>query len=160
MHVQWRDYYSEYGNHVPILETTGRGHFVGTVLSMQSPYWLRYLEGDEKFYVDGEERPSIHGTGTEDYFNTAFCPAVKYDAPYHGITLPGGPNWSGKVSLYRFHIEDPIHFQRSIRVTIEHGHANRRSDDYSSTAYWYQMEPHKPFPPLPSAEGQLPRAEE
>jgi hypothetical protein len=120
-----------------------------------------YGEGDDMIFINGEEwPPSLHGTGTEDYFNTAFCPAVKYDAPYHGITLPGGPNWSGKVSLYRFHIEDPIHFQRSIRVTIEHGHANRRSDDYSSTAYWYQMEPHKPFPPLPSAEGQLPRAEE
>ena len=69
LHVQWRNYYSKVGEHVPILETTGRGHFVGTLLSMQSPYWLRYLEGDEKIFVDGENAPSIHGTGTEDYFN-------------------------------------------------------------------------------------------
>ena len=71
-------------------------------------------------FIDGEEwPPSLHGTGTEDYFNTAYCPAVKFDAPYHGMTLPGGPNWSGKISVYRFHIEDPVHFKKSIRVTIE-----------------------------------------
>ncbi|NLG98919.1 MAG: DUF2961 domain-containing protein [Chloroflexi bacterium] len=117
-----------------------------------------YGEGDDMIFIDGEEwPPSLHGTGTEDYFNTAYCPMVQYSAPYHGLTLPGGPNWSGKVSYYRFHIEDPIHFQKSIKVTIEHGHANRRSDDISSTAYWYQAEPHKPFKPLPPVEERLPR---
>ena len=71
-----------------------------------------YGEGDDMIFIDGEEwPPSLHGTGTEDYFNTAYCPAVKYDSPYHGLTLPGGPNWSGKSSYYRFHIEDPIHFR-------------------------------------------------
>jgi hypothetical protein len=120
-----------------------------------------YGEGDDMIFIDDDTwPPSLHGTGTEDYFNTAYCPAVKYDAPYHGVTLPGGPNWSGKVSLYRFHIEDPIHFQKSIRVTIEHGHTNRRSDDYSSTAYWYQVEPHKPFPPLPPVAARLPRPDD
>lgn len=117
-----------------------------------------YGEGDDMIFIDDDVwPPSLHGTGTEDYFNTAFCPATKYDSPYHGVTLPGGPNWSGKISLYRFHIEDPIHFQKSIRVTIEHGHANRRSDDYSSTAYWYQTEPHQAFPPLPPVADRLPR---
>lgn len=117
-----------------------------------------YGEGDDMIFIDGEEwPPSLHGTGTEDYFNTAYCPMIKYDSPYHGLTLPGGPNWSGKISLYRFHIEDPIHFAKSIRVTIEHGHNNQRSDDYSSTAYWYQTEPHKPFPTLPPVSERLPR---
>lgn len=117
-----------------------------------------YGEGDDMIFIDGEEwPPSLHGTGSEDYFNTAYCPAVKYDSPYHGLTLPGGPNWSGKSSYYRFHIEDPIHFRKSIKVTIEHGHNNNRSDDISSTAYWYQLEPHKPFPPLPSVADRLPR---
>jgi hypothetical protein len=116
-----------------------------------------YGEGDDMIFIDGEEwPPSLHGTGTEDYFNTAYCPAIKYDSPYHGLTLPGGPNWSGKSSYYRFHIEDPIHFRKSIRVTIEHGHNNHRSDDLSSTAYWYQLEPHKPFPPLPPVAERLP----
>ncbi len=116
-----------------------------------------YGEGDDMIFIDGEEwPPSLHGTGTEDYFNTAYCPMVKYDSPYHGVTLPGGPNWNGKISLYRFHIEDPIHFSKSIRVTIEHGHNNNRSDDYSSTAYWYQSEPHKEFNPFPPVAERLP----
>lgn len=116
-----------------------------------------YGEGDDMIFIDGEQwPPSLHGTGTEDYFNTAYCPADKYDAPYHGMTLPGGPNWSGKSSYYRFHIEDAIHFRKSIKVTIEHGHANHRADDISSTAYWYQLEPHKPFPPLPPVVERLP----
>lgn len=120
-----------------------------------------YGEGDDMIFIDGEEwPPTLHGTGTEDYFNTAYCPAVKYDSLYHGLTLPGGPNWSGKSSYYRFHIEDPIHFRKSIRVTIEHGHNNHRSDDISSTAYWYQMEPHKPFPNLPPVQARLPRETE
>ena len=117
-----------------------------------------YGEGDDMIFIDGEAwPPSLHGTGTEDYFNTAYCPAIKYDSPYHGLTLPGGPNWSGKSSYYRFHIEDPIHFRKSIRVTIEHGHNNNRADDLSSTAYWYQLEPHKTFPTLPPVEQRLPR---
>lgn len=116
-----------------------------------------YGEGDDMIFIDGEQwPPSLHGTGSEDYFNTAYCPAVKYDSPYHGLTLPGGPNWSGKSSYYRFHIEDPIHFRKSIKVTIEHGHNNNRSDDLSSTAYWYQLEPHKPFPPLLPVADRLP----
>jgi hypothetical protein len=117
-----------------------------------------YGEGDDMIFIDDDTwPPSLHGTGTEDYFNTAYCPATKFDSLYQGLTLPGGPNWSGKISYYRFHIEDPIHFKKNIRVTIEHGHNNHRSDDYSSTAYWYQQEPHKPFPTLPPTEERLPR---
>jgi hypothetical protein len=115
--------------------------------------WNWYGEGDDMIFIDGEPfPPSLHGTGTEDYFNTSWCPDQEYSAPYHGITLPGGPNWSGKISLYRFHIEDPVCFRKSIRVTIEHGHNNHRRDDFSSTAYWYQSEPHKPFDILPVSE--------
>jgi len=57
--------------------------------------------------------------------------------------MPGGSKWSGKISYYRYHIEDPIYFHKNINMKIEHGHANQRSDDFSSTAYWYQAEPHK-----------------
>jgi hypothetical protein len=63
----------------------------------------------------------------------------------------------GKWSLYRFHIEDPIHFQKSIRVTIEHGPANDLANEYSSVGYWYQLEPHKKLPELPPLEKRLPR---
>ncbi len=100
--------------------------------------------------------PTLHGTGTEDYFNTAWCPNQEYAAPYHGVIAAGGPNWTDPVTLYRFHIEDPVVFKRDIRVTIEHGHANRRSDELSSVAFWYQAEPHAPFPVLPSVGQRLP----
>jgi hypothetical protein len=150
------------GNYV-ILEATGRGHYVGCCLSIDNrrdvgiDTFNWYGEGDDMIFVDGEPfPPSLHGTGTEDYFNTAFCPTVAYSSPYHGIILPGGRNWRGKVSLFRFHIEDAVRFRTSIRVTIEHGHANRRSDDYASTAYWYQLEPHAPFPELPPVLDRLP----
>jgi hypothetical protein len=111
-------------------------------------------------FVDGEAWPGIHGTGTEDYFNTAFCPTQEYSAPYHGLILYQGSQdwkWRGKNTLYRYHIEDPIYFEKSIRVTIEHGHANKLTNDYSSTAYWYQAEPHAPFPPLLPVARRLPR---
>jgi Protein of unknown function (DUF2961) len=142
------------GNYT-IVEAEGRGHYVGCVLNVcnlrETQRWNWYGEGDDMIFIDGEEwPPSLHGTGTEDYFNTSWCPQQEYSAPYHGITLGGGDNWSGHISLYRFHVEDPVTFERSIRVSIEHGHANKRSDDLSSVAYWYQAEPHRPFsiPPV------------
>lgn len=137
------------GNFV-ILDAEGKGHYVGCVLNVrnlrESSEWNWYGEGDDMIFIDGEPfPPSLHGTGTEDYFNTAWCPDQSYHAPYHGITLPGGPNWSGEISLYRFHIEDPVTFESSVKVTIEHGHANKRNDDLSSVAYWYQTLPHRPL---------------
>jgi len=119
-----------------------------------------YGEGDDMIFVDGEPFPSLHGTGTEDYFCMAYCPQTEYCAPYHGLILYSGtPDWpwKGKNSMYRYHIEDPIHFRKSIKVTIEHGHANKLSNDYSSTAYWYQLEPHRAFPPLLPVGLRLPR---
>jgi hypothetical protein len=144
------------GNYT-ILEAEGRGHYVGCVLNIrnlrETSDWNWYGEGDDMIFIDGEPfPPSLHGTGTEDYFNTAWCPTQTYHAPYHGITMPGGDNWSGEISLYRFHVEDPITFTESIRVTIEHGHANKRSDDFSSVAYWYQTLPSKPFGIAPVEE--------
>jgi hypothetical protein len=147
-----------------ILEAQGRGHYVGCNLnidcfSRQKNDW--YGEGDDMIFIDGETwPPSLHGTGTEDYFNTAFCPRQEYNAPYHGLTVYSGTEewpWKGKNSLYRYHIEDPVMFGESIRVTIEHGHANSLWNDYSSTAYWYQAEPHTPFPALPPAAERMPR---
>lgn len=136
-----------------ILDAVGSGHYVGCNLNIHNQRftdkWNWYGEGDDMIFIDGEVwPPSLHGTGMEDYFNTAWCPTQEVCTPYHGIILGGGPNWSCKISMYRYHIEDPIVFSESIRVTIEHGHNNNRSDDYSSTAYWYQTEPYRTFPRL------------
>jgi hypothetical protein len=144
-----------------ILEAEGRGHYVGCHLDIHNlrltREWNWYGEGDDMIFIDGDVwPPSLHGTGTEDYFNTAWCPTQERCYPSHGIILAGEKNWGGKITLYRYHIEDPVIFNRSIRVTIEHGHNNRRSDDYCSTAYWYQEEPHRSFPPLPDAKQREP----
>lgn len=144
-----------------ILEAMGQGHFVGCHLDIHNLRltrdWNWYGEGDDMIFIDDDDwPPTLHGTGTEDYFNTAWCPTQEECYPYHGVILAGGPNWSDKISLYRYHIEDPIQFNSSLRVTIEHGHNNQRSDDYSSTAYWYQTEPHKPFPSMPHPQERMP----
>ncbi len=147
-----------------ILDARGEGQYVGCVLNVdvferQLNDW--YGEGDDMIFVDDEPwPPRLHGTGTEDYFNTAFCPTQEYQAPYHGLTVYSGTPewpWSGKNSMYRFHVEDPIRFERRIRVTIETGHDNALANDYSSVAYWYQRGRREPLPPLPPLAERLPR---
>ena len=145
-----------------ILDAVGSGHYVGCHIDIHNlrytDAWNWYGEGDDMIFIDGEKwPPTLHGTGMEDYFSTAWCPTQDVCNPDHGVILPGGENFSGKISLYRYHIEDPVMFTKSLRVTIEHGHNNHRSDDYSSTAYWYQTEPHSAFSPLLPVEERMPR---
>ena len=143
-HAKWRrENPTTIGKNYTILEARGSGHFVGCVLNMQSfdKGSLICLEGDEMIYIDGEEAPSIHGTGTEDYFGGGYyfsngC----FHSPFQGLTLFDAVN--ARVSAYRLHVLDAIPFEKSIRVTMEHGHDNMLQEDYSSLAYWYQMEPH------------------
>jgi hypothetical protein len=140
------------------LEASGQGHFVGVTMSIlqnQDGWWG---EGDDMFFVDGEKYPSINGTGSEDYFLGAwdfgdhpFSYAL-FGAPVKGPELAGS-----RSSVYRFHLDSPIPFTKSLRATIEHGHANHRSDNFFSVAYWYQKEPHAAFPALPLVEQRLPR---
>jgi hypothetical protein len=162
----WRDANLDGADNYVILETRGRGHYVGChldidVFERQVNDW--YGEGDDMIFIDDEPwPPRLHGTGTEDYFNTAFCPKQEFCAPYHGLTMYSGTEawpWGGKNSMYRFHVEDPIAFERSIRVTIETGHANALANDYSSTAYWYQVDRREPLPALPPAAERRPRPE-
>ena len=148
-----------------ILDAEGTGHYVGCVLNIDNFDASNQVyswpgEGDDMIFIDGEQwPPSLHGTGTEDYFNAAWgFPSGAYAAPYHGITLASSvQEHFGLWSMYRFHIEDPVRFERSIRVTIEHGHANDQGNDYSSVAYWYQTHPHRPLPDLPPVDERLPR---
>lgn len=148
-----------------ILNAEGRGQFVGCLLNIDNFNANEHDytwpgEGDDMIFVDGEKwPPRIHGTGTEDYFNAAWgFPGGKYAGPYHGVTFGTDTDeYFGKWSMYRFHIEDPVRFAKSIRVTIEHGHANDQGNDYSSVAYWYQAEPHKEFASLPTAQERMPR---
>ena len=129
-------------NHL-VLETEGAGHFIGMVVSadaMTAGWW----EGDEMFWVDGEDHPSIYGTGTEDYFGGAWGFRHQYTFPRHGVSylekIEDREAWqAGKYSMYRWHETDPIPFTKSLKVSIERGHNNSaRSSPYSSVAYWYQ----------------------
>lgn len=150
-HAQYRQTQTEEGAPVTILETTGRGHYVGTLLSMQpiGGSGFQYLEGDERIFIDGEEEPSIIGTGTEDYFSSGwYYDTGEYSAPYHGVTIKDED--TGRINTYRWHVEDPIPFEESLRFTIEHGGTNDMPGvQYSSVAFWYQTHPHPDFPPVP-----------
>ena len=147
-----------------VLDAAGCGHYCGCNVNIHnlntSTLWDWPGEGDDMIFIDGDQEPTLYGTGTEDYVNMAWCPTQEYSAPYHGLILGGQDNWKGKITYYRYHIQDPIMFEKEIRVTIEHGHANHRSDDWSTTAYWYQSEPHKPFAPIAPVQQRLPVDEE
>jgi hypothetical protein len=165
-HARYRQEYPvQGGRDYLILETEGRGHYVGTVLSVRtrSPSW--FGEGDEKIYLDGEETPSIWGTGTEDYFLSAWG-LKTVSTPYFGT--PVFDQWGivgGHTSAYRWHVQDPVVFRTGIRATIEHfgwispdenpdyrsTSWNEREDDYSSVAFWYQTGEPTPGDPLPHA---------
>jgi hypothetical protein len=152
-YAQYRQEYPvQHGKDYVLLDTKGKGHYVGTVLSVRtrSPAW--FGEGDEKTYIDGEKNASIWGTGTEDYFLSAWGLKTT-STPYFGV--PYFDQWGivgGHTSAYRWYITDPIVFNTGIKVTFEHygwmspdenpkyesNSWNEREDDYSSVAFWYQ----------------------
>jgi len=126
-------------NNYVVLDTEGEGHYVGCNLSVRHYQGSWWGEGNDMFFIDGEEYPSLNGTGTEDYFNHAW--GMQRNAyPFFGTIVHEGDT-DGFHVAYRFHITDPVHFSKSLKVTIEHGHANQLSDDWASTAYWYQKLP-------------------
>ncbi len=141
------------------LEATGRGHFVGVTHAVQQNQEGWFGEGDDMFFIDGDTLPTINGTGTEDYFNGAWdFNGQPFAYAHNGAPYIVDPERiGGRYCLYRWHTESPITFEKSIKVTIEHGHGNHRADNFYSTAYWYQTEPHAPFPALPAPENRIPR---
>ncbi|HVW76147.1 MAG TPA: glycoside hydrolase family 172 protein [Alloacidobacterium sp.] len=138
-------------------DAKGHGQYVGVTMSVlqnQDSWWG---EGDDMFFIDDDTKPAIVGTGSEDYFLGAWdfgghpFSYQLYGAPVLQDELAGA-----RASVYRFHLDSPIPFKKSFKATIEHGHANARSDNFYSVAYWYQAEPHAPFPTLPPVEERLP----
>ena len=141
------------------VETKGRGHLMGVTLGVlqNRDRWMG--EGDEMIFIDDEKLPSINGTGTEDYFNGAWdFDGVAFANLYNGahfISTP--PMLAGcRYCLYRWHADNPVTFRKSIKYTIEHGHANDRADNFYSVAYWYQTEPFTDFPELPPVGDRTP----
>jgi D-arabinan exo alpha-(1,3)/(1,5)-arabinofuranosidase (non-reducing end) len=135
-----------------IINTSGKGHYVGLNYFVNSPTPVWYGEGDDMFFIDGAEKPTLHGTGTEDYFNSSWCPNEKYAHPYFGYAhVPDDIGWLGRTHCYRFHIDDPIYFDKSLLFTIEHGHNNYLTLEMASVAYWYLDAPSK-LDPIPDKE--------
>jgi Protein of unknown function (DUF2961) len=140
------------------MEATGRGHFAGVTMSVLENADGWWGEGDDMFFIDGEKLPSLNGTGSEDYFLGAWDFGGKeFSYGLFGAPVVGPERQGARWSVYRFHLDSPIAFTKSLRATIEHGNANDRGDNYYSVAYWYQTEPHGAFPPLPSVDQRLPR---
>jgi len=149
-------------DYVIVDNVRGPGMYVGTVIGVRSLEAGWWGEGEVKMYMDGDTtHPTICGTGTEDYFCAAWGMDL-YQTPYHGCTQNGPDDFCENelVSLYRWHVPDPIRFRRSLKVTVQqigwgHGKMFERSDDWCSTAFWYQLEPHHPFPALPDRAARL-----
>lgn len=140
-------------------DAAGRGHFIGVTQAVLQNQNGWFGEGDDMIFIDGDTLPTINGTGTEDYYNGAWDFGLQAFANLHqGAPYVVDPERiGGRYCLYRWHVESPITFEKSIRVTIEHGHANHRSDNFYSVGYWYQTEPHAAFPKLPPAEDRIPK---
>ena len=152
----------------------GRGQFVGMYLAWGQNNNLWWGEGEVKFYLDGDEHPTICSTGLEDYFcgSYNFDPSPKHDRGYVTYTTP----YAGfhqvirpdtdyrtqmRLGMYRFHVMDPIRFETDLSITIQalgwgyNGRWLPLQDDVSSVAFWYQTLPQAPFPPLPERERLL-----
>ena len=171
LHAQWRrsnplPYKSD---HTLLDGVRGHGQYVGTYIAwgVNNNGW--WGEGEIKFFMDGDDQyPTICGTGTEDYFGGAWNfehPQGQYgvfSAPFSGmpqVILPDGLYRSQqRFGMYRWHIMDPIRFQQDLRVTIQAlgwrsgGRYLPLQDDIASTVFWYQAEPHAPFPALPDRD--------
>jgi hypothetical protein len=151
----------------------GRGQYAGTYVAWGSNNDGWWGEGEMKFYLDGDEWPTICGTGTEDYFcgsynfeNQETGRYQEFTTPYaglHQVLRPDGLYRSQqRFGMYRWHVTDPIRFQQDLRVTLQGlgvggWHDGRRrfvplQDDIASVAYWYQTLPTQPFPQLPDRE--------
>ena len=160
--------------HTIIEGIKGKGHYVGTYMTWQSNNNGWWGEGEIKFYMDGDtDFPTICGTGTEDYFCGSYSflkvredgerEYCDYTTPYAGFFHypPHPPIWHKTITrygMYRWHITDPIRFEKDLRITVQAlgwrsgGRYLPLKDDISSVAYWYQTEPHNTFPELPSKD--------
>ncbi|MFA9454299.1 MAG: glycoside hydrolase family 172 protein, partial [Candidatus Aminicenantaceae bacterium] len=145
-----------------------RGRFIGSLIGIrtESPHW--WGEGEMKAYLDGDTKfPTICGTGTEDYFcgSYGFTVGEKYrefTTPYAGMpqVISADGQWQSqqRFGLYRWHIMDPVRFEKDLKVTMQAlgwrsgGRYLPLQDDISSVAFWYQQEPHAQFPQLPSKD--------
>ncbi|HEV7621453.1 MAG TPA: glycoside hydrolase family 172 protein [Flavisolibacter sp.] len=160
-------------DYVLVDSIVGKGQYVGTYLAYGSHNNGWWGEGEVKFFIDGDkDYPTINGTGTEDYFCGAYdfdtrkknqggtdeINYTEFSTAYTGlhqvIKGDGHYNIAQRFGMYRWHIKDPVRFEKNLKVTIQdlgwrsEGRYLPLQDDISSVVYWYQSEPHNSFPGL------------
>lgn len=141
-------------NNYVILDTKGRGHFIGCNISVTNFQGTWWGEGDDMIWVDGYKwPPALHGTGSEDYLNQAW--GMQDNAFLRNGSSIHEDNTDGYQTSYVHHIENPVHFEKEIKVTIEHGHGNHLCNEMSSVAYWYADKPCRVAKP-PSVSKRMP----
>ena len=167
MHAMYRqEFPAVMGRNYLLADIEGCGHYVGTLLNVRQLTASWWGEGDDFFFIDGTQEPQLRGTGSEDYLCDGWG-LRKMSNPYYGAPLMEGNNAFDMTSAYRWHIPDPVLFKKSLRAEIEHNGVTfnpdgsvksgfeERPDDFSSVAYWYQLEPHKAFPEIPHGYARL-----
>lgn len=147
-----------------LLRTEGHGHIAGLHLQVDNVQGGWYGEGDDMVFVDGNEwPPAIHGTGTEEVFGGGAGPDKEYSSAYTGFHLVenrDGVPYRGRNAMYRWYVHDPIRFQSSVSMSIEHGHANDFANDYASVVYYYLAEPSRLPSAISSIDQRRPRMSE
>ena len=144
------------------MESRGRGHLMGVTLGVLQNANGWWGEGDEMIFVDDESKPLINGTGSEDYFLGSWDFGGRDGAVPFGFQMYGAPlivnaeRTGGRYCCYRWHGDNPVTYEKYVKYTIEHGHANDRGDNFFSVAYWYQTTPFTDFPALPSVASRIP----
>jgi hypothetical protein len=168
-HTQYRNAFpAPKGKPLTICEAKGAGHFVGTVVSVlaNSDGW--WGEGDDNFYIDGNAKPDISGTGSEDYFCGAWDFGHTFQTPYFGVTFydnaaKGGEKRGIQNTVYRWHIQDPVPFTTSLLFTLEHGRGGWDEDraplrnHYTTLGLYYIDHPEGDGPRIPPYKDRVPR---
>lgn len=145
------------------MEARGKGHLMGVTLGVLQNANGWWGEGDDMIFIDDEAKPAIIGTGSEDYFLGSWDFGGLYNAQPFAHTMYGAPiisyaeRYGGRWCCYRWHGDNPVTFERYMKHTMEHGHANDRADNFYSCAFWYQTTPYTDFPALPGLAQRIPK---
>jgi hypothetical protein len=136
-----------------VMRAEGRGLFMGCyMIALGMDGGWNILEGDEKFFRDGELRPVHHGTGLEDYFNAGWYYYGLFERPLHGLLEKAAM----RTAQYRFQLPDPVTFEKSLMMQIEFGDANRAKGYMSAASYWYQDQPGFAGSSIPPVDQRFP----
>jgi hypothetical protein len=167
-HTQYHTYFpAPVGKPLVICETRGAGHFVGTFIAVMANSGGWWGEGNDEWYVDGSDKPVITGTGTEDYFCGAWAFGRAFWTPYFGVPYFDDPNIGGQRrgilnSCYRWHIQDPVPFKKSLLFTLQHGEQGgdekRKpfTNHYTTVGFYYLDNPEGDGPAIPAFKDRVP----